>query len=171
MKIGRRPASIVTPLEGTTRDILEVTLDIEGYPIIIADTAGLRYETEDVIEREGVSRALQSYEAADLVILLVDSSKYLDWLQKNSERGFRGFLESVLHKLRLESILKKFDSDSDVFTKECLIVFNKSDLIDARHKHIFNNNSETFKNLFISCKTEEGFSNLISTLAERLKHL
>lgn len=131
----------------------------------------MRYETDDIIEREGINRALQSYEAADLVILMVDSLKYLEWLQMHPNKNYKNFLESAVHKLRLESILNQSKFDNDLFTKQCLVVFNKSDLIEARHKQLFNNNSDTLKNLFISCKTEEGFSDLISTLAERLKHL
>lgn len=53
---GRRPAAIVTPIAGTTRDPLDVALNLRGYPIVLTDTAGLR-KTDDVIEKEGVKRA------------------------------------------------------------------------------------------------------------------
>lgn len=53
---GQRPAAIVSPQAGTTRDVLEVALDIGGYPLVLSDTAGLRRAT-DPVEREGVARA------------------------------------------------------------------------------------------------------------------
>lgn len=56
MSPGRRPAAIVSPQAGTTRDVLEVALDIGGYPLVLSDTAGLRRAT-DPVEREGVARA------------------------------------------------------------------------------------------------------------------
>lgn len=55
---GQRPAAIVSPIAGTTRDVVETALNIGGYPVLLSDTAGLR-ETADVVEKEGVSRALQ----------------------------------------------------------------------------------------------------------------
>lgn len=59
-KLAQREAAIVTPIPGTTRDILELSLDIGGLPIIISDTAGLR-KTEDVVEKIGIERARQAY--------------------------------------------------------------------------------------------------------------
>ncbi|KAJ8911652.1 hypothetical protein NQ315_005998 [Exocentrus adspersus] len=81
----KRPAAIVTPIEGTTRDILEVTLNIGGYPLVLADTAGLRSKTEDLVEKEGISRALQLYEKADLVLLIIDSEKYVKWKKRKTK--------------------------------------------------------------------------------------
>jgi tRNA modification GTPase len=52
----QREAAIVTPVPGTTRDILELSLDIGGLPIIVADTAGLR-KTNDLVESIGIERA------------------------------------------------------------------------------------------------------------------
>ena len=56
--IANRPASIVTPIPGTTRDVLELTLDIGGLPVVVADTAGLR-ETDDLVEGIGVQRGVE----------------------------------------------------------------------------------------------------------------
>jgi tRNA modification GTPase len=70
-----RPAAIVAAQAGTTRDVIEVRLDLGGYPVTLADTAGLR-ETEDAIEQEGVRRARASAEAADYKILMIDARSY-----------------------------------------------------------------------------------------------
>jgi tRNA modification GTPase len=71
--LARRDVAIVSEIAGTTRDVLEVHLDLGGYPVIVADTAGLR-ETADQIEVEGVRRALARAEAADAVLLLLDAT-------------------------------------------------------------------------------------------------
>jgi len=66
--------AIVTPIPGTTRDYLEAPLEIAGVPITAIDTAGVR-ETDDVIERSGVERALHIAQEADLVLYLADQSQ------------------------------------------------------------------------------------------------
>jgi tRNA modification GTPase len=73
-RLARREAAIVSPIPGTTRDVVEVRLVIAGYPVWVADTAGLR-ESADVIEQEGVRRALERAEGADLRIWVVDSTE------------------------------------------------------------------------------------------------
>ncbi|MDT3376712.1 tRNA uridine-5-carboxymethylaminomethyl(34) synthesis GTPase MnmE [Labrys neptuniae] len=67
--LARRDVAIVSPIAGTTRDTLEVHLDLGGYPVTLIDTAGLR-ETNDVVEAIGVERARASLDRADLVIWL-----------------------------------------------------------------------------------------------------
>ncbi len=64
--------AIVTPIAGTTRDALRSTIQIEGIPLHIIDTAGLR-ATEDVVEKIGIERSWQEIERADVVLLLVDA--------------------------------------------------------------------------------------------------
>jgi tRNA modification GTPase len=71
--LARRELAIVSEQPGTTRDVIEARLDIAGYPVILADTAGLR-ESGDAIEREGVRRALARAEVADLRVLVLDGS-------------------------------------------------------------------------------------------------
>ena len=71
--LARRDAAIVSETPGTTRDVIELRLDLGGYLIHVADTAGLR-ETQDVIETEGVRRALAQADAGDLTLLLLDGS-------------------------------------------------------------------------------------------------
>src|SRR5690606_16468341 len=67
--LAQRDAAIVSDTAGTTRDVVEVRLDLGGWPVIVADTAGLR-ETAETVEREGIRRARARAEAADLVIAL-----------------------------------------------------------------------------------------------------
>lgn len=67
----RREAAIVTAEPGTTRDLIEVSLDIGGHAVTLVDTAGLR-ETESVVEREGIARARRRADAADLILALSD---------------------------------------------------------------------------------------------------
>ena len=66
-------SAIVTEIPGTTRDVLRELIDLDGIPVHVADTAGIR-ETDDIIEAEGVRRARQALESADLVLLVEDAS-------------------------------------------------------------------------------------------------
>jgi tRNA modification GTPase len=81
--IARRDAAIVSAVAGTTRDVIEVHLDLDGYPVTIADTAGLR-DTTDPVEVEGVRRARTRAENADLRVLVVaaarDDGRPNDWM-------------------------------------------------------------------------------------------
>jgi tRNA modification GTPase len=70
-RIARRDAAIVSPLPGTTRDVIEVHLDLDGFPVTLLDTAGIR-ESDDPIEQEGVRRARARAAEADLVIWVQD---------------------------------------------------------------------------------------------------
>lgn len=82
-QLARRDVAIVSPHAGTTRDIIEVQLDLDGYPVTVIDTAGIR-ETLDPVEEEGVRRARARAGDADLVLWLVDSTDAArpeDWLK------------------------------------------------------------------------------------------
>lgn len=72
--VAKREAAIVSDIPGTTRDVIEVHLDLGGYPVVLADTAGLR-ESADAIESEGVARALKRAESADLKIVVLDATR------------------------------------------------------------------------------------------------
>src|SRR5689334_13817160 len=71
-QLARREVAIVSPHAGTTRDIIEVQLDLDGYPVTVIDTAGIR-ETQDPVEQEGVRRARARAAEADLVLWLTDA--------------------------------------------------------------------------------------------------
>jgi tRNA modification GTPase len=72
-RLARREAAIVSPYAGTTRDVIEVHLDLGGYPVTLLDTAGIR-ESDDPVEQEGIRRAAERAAAADLVLWIVDVS-------------------------------------------------------------------------------------------------
>mgnify|MGYP001232237798 CR=1 FL=1 len=71
----RREAAIVSAKAGTTRDVIEVHLDLGGYPVVLADTAGLR-EADDEVEAEGVRRALARAACADLRLVVLDATTW-----------------------------------------------------------------------------------------------
>ena len=72
-RLARREVAIVSPYPGTTRDVIEVHLDLDGYPVTLLDTAGIR-ESDDPVEREGVRLARARAAAADLVLWVTDAS-------------------------------------------------------------------------------------------------
>ena len=73
-RLAEREVAIVSPIPGTTRDAIEVALDLKGVPVVLIDTAGMR-ETRDPIELEGVRRARARADAADLVLWLIEASE------------------------------------------------------------------------------------------------
>ena len=95
--LSKREAAIVSEKAGTTRDVIEIHLDLGGFPVIISDTAGIR-DSSDEIESRGVKLAIRSAEEADLNIILLDP-KNLD---------FKGFFE---HKISDKSIIAINKSD------------------------------------------------------------
>jgi len=96
--LSKRDVAIVSETAGTTRDVIETHLNIDGLPVIISDTAGIR-ESEDEIEKKGIKLALKNAEKADLNIVIIEP-KSLD---------FTGFL-------------------NDLVNEKAIFVLNKSDL-------------------------------------------
>ena len=97
--LSRRDAAIVSEVAGTTRDVIEVHLNIDGYPVVLSDTAGIR-ESKDEIEKKGINLALKKAENADLNIVVIEPKKAY----------FTGFLKGL------------------VSSDKTLVVVNKSDL-------------------------------------------
>jgi tRNA modification GTPase len=110
--LARREVAIVSPHAGTTRDIIEMQLDLDGYPVTVIDTAGIR-ETVDPVEQEGVRRARVRAAEADLVLWLADAphEKILSggtapvWLVRNKIDLDAGQPEGVKSALDLNSDL------------------------------------------------------------------
>ena len=86
--------AIVTPIAGTTRDALRSTIQIEGIPLHIIDTAGLR-DTDDIVEKIGIERSWQEIERADVVLLLVDAREGIT----DADREILGKLPSRLQRI------------------------------------------------------------------------
>src|SRR4051794_10967799 len=74
-QLARREVAIVSPHAGTTRDVIEVQLDLDGFPVTVIDTAGIR-STEDPVEQEGVRRARARAAEADLVLWLLEDDSH-----------------------------------------------------------------------------------------------
>ena len=75
--LAQREAAITSPIAGTTRDVVEVAIDLAGYPVVLADTAGLR-DSADIIEQEGLRRALKRAAEAELRLFLFDATRPKD---------------------------------------------------------------------------------------------
>ena len=85
MRFSNRDVAIVSEIAGTTRDVIETHLNIDGYPVIVSDTAGIR-ESKNEIEKKGIKLALEKAEDADLKLIIVDA-KSID---------FKGILKDLI---------------------------------------------------------------------------
>ena len=138
--LSNREVAIVSEIAGTTRDVVETHLNIDGYPVIISDTAGIR-DSKNEIEKKGIKLALKRAEKADLKLVVVDAksidlSPFLnDLLKKNAILVVN---KSDLIKNKLDQDVSKFD--------HVLISLKKNLNIDKLILKIKNN----LKNRFIS---------------------
>ncbi|HBJ1647570.1 tRNA uridine-5-carboxymethylaminomethyl(34) synthesis GTPase MnmE [Clostridium botulinum] len=106
--------AIVTDIPGTTRDIIEEYLNIDGIPIKITDTAGIR-ETEDTVEKIGVERSREKIEEADLIILILDSSRDLEEEDKEIINTIKDKNHIVLlNKTDLDRKIVDIDLDNQI---------------------------------------------------------
>lgn len=151
----QRDVSIVTEVEGTTRDVIESHYDINGYPVIIADTAGLR-KSDDIVETEGISRAKKCATNADLVILMIDGHKLMKYFDNISVDEYK---KSYLSRLGL--------NDEIMENSRVLTIVNKVDLMTDKHKRKLS--EEGF--LGISCKTLVRIDEVVVELTKHLKEL
>lgn len=119
--------AIVTSVAGTTRDIIEEYLTLDGIPIRLVDTAGIR-NTEDIVEKIGVERSKESIEDADLVIFMLDKSRELD--QEDID-----IIEIAKHK-KLIVIINKQDLESKLDEAEVKTHLEAENII---HASVINN--------------------------------
>ena len=115
-------SAIVTSIAGTTRDLLSERLQIEGMPVHITDTAGLR-RSDDVVEQEGIRRAGEAVRQSDKILLVIDSTAVEITLQQSVKTDE----VSNDHDLSLSLIPQLLLDEPGLFAKT-LVVFNKADL-------------------------------------------
>jgi tRNA modification GTPase len=152
--LAQRDAAIVSPIEGTTRDVLELFLDLGGVKCTLYDTAGVREETNDVIEREGIRRARQIAEKANVLVAMIDA--------EDTDSGILAIKEAI--------------SQTDMLSRTLLIV-NKMDLVnEGTYTHDLSSlqpqasplgvpHNGTF---FLSCGTSYGIQNFLDGLTSRV---
>ena len=145
-----KDSAIVTDIPGTTRDVLTELIDIDGMPVHIIDTAGLR-NSQDLVEKEGIKRARKAFDEADILLLVIDANS---------------------HPCDSQSVLKHIKDTGlsiSVFeNSKGLVVFNKIDLMASTEglpKFITANNKK-FLCVNLSAKTTAG----IAPLREELKN-
>ena len=130
--------SIVTNVEGTTRDTIEEFVTIQGVVFKIIDTAGIR-ESKDVVEKIGIKRSLEAINTADLVIMIIDSSKKISYKE-----------EEILNKIK---------------DKKIIIALNKCDL--KGQKQDFSTLKKYTNNILeISAINKEGLEELSNKMIE-----
>ena len=131
--LSNRDVAIVSEMAGTTRDVIETHLNIDGYPVVVSDTAGIR-ESKNEIEKKGIKLALDKAENADLKLIVVEANN-LD---------FKGVL-------------------SDLIDKNAILVINKSDLLKKdlgldikkfEHVLISVKNNHNLSNLILKIKNK-----------------
>jgi tRNA modification GTPase len=129
--------AIVTSVPGTTRDVIEESINLDGLPVILSDTAGIRH-TEDLVEQIGVERSRQSLDISDAALIVLDGSEPL----------------TEDDKLLLQSI----------GPKKCLVAVNKNDLPRQLQSEELRDwvNGATIS--FVSAKTGAGIERLKGTL-------
>lgn len=134
--------AIVTEIAGTTRDILEEQIQIGGIGLNVIDTAGIR-DTDDIVEKIGVSKSKEYLEKADLVIYVVDSSTELD-------ENDKGIIESIQKKKSI-ILLNKSDLQTKTSVEDIQKYLDKPIIsISAKERKGINQLEDTIENMFFS---------------------
>jgi tRNA modification GTPase len=144
-RLARREAAIVSPFAGTTRDVIEIHLDLGGYPVVLLDTAGIR-ASDDPVEQEGIRRAEARAASADLVLWIVDGG------------------EEVAN-INTVSLIPGQNSGAHQ-SAPCWIVQNKADLILINKSNNPESKSSKYDSnpISVSAKTGDGIPDLVSRL-------
>jgi tRNA modification GTPase len=135
--------AIVTPIPGTTRDVLEEVVNLRGYPFRLVDTAGIRADA-DAVEQEGIGRARSRLESADLVLLVLDQSEPLT--------------------------AEDEDAIATVQGKRVQVVLNKADLPPFLRADELQRRFPEWPKAAVSCKQRQGFEPLTEAMVEVVLH-
>lgn len=174
--------SIVSPIHGTTRDYIEGTLLIAGYQITCFDTAGIRSDTKDVIEKEGIRRSQIKQDEADILLFMIDGhTSFLENIRSKMQSNLLRSLLEKKHKWKqviclvnkkdiLDSSWDPFvEASSSLFSfkEELIHEFEKLTFIDEEKQNILKN----IPFLFISVDKKEGLTDLFKIIERKISLL
>lgn len=135
--LAREERAIVTDIAGTTRDVIEEQVSLNGIPLVLIDTAGIR-ETDDTVEKIGVEKSRKSIKAADLVIVMIDGSSFFD--------------DEDIEVLRATREKKR------------IVLINKKDLGQSKYAEAVKSKAAPSRVLEVSAKTGIGLDELAAEI-------
>ncbi|RDY23432.1 tRNA uridine-5-carboxymethylaminomethyl(34) synthesis GTPase MnmE [Romboutsia maritimum] len=147
--------AIVTDIPGTTRDVIEEFVNIKGIPLKIVDTAGIR-ETEDVVEKIGVEKSRESFNTADLIIMVLDASNKLsdddiEILQQiENKRTIVLLNKTDLNKQIEEDMLKQYVDSNSIIKISALQNEGIEELYDKIESMVYKGSVKNTSNLMIT---------------------
>lgn len=165
--LAKRDIAIVSDQPGTTRDVIEVHLNLDGYPVILADTAGLR-DTDNFIEQEGIRRALHRAEQADFRIIVIDGTQSI----KKQMAVMNSITPNdvlVINKSDLEIPLIENETEAPLLSISCITGQGLEQLIERLKSLISNLLEGKTDDLVLSrARHREAFKNAERHLKESL---
>jgi tRNA modification GTPase len=155
--LAERPAAIVSPLAGTTRDVVQVSLQLGGLPVMLSDTAGLREATDDQIEVQGMLRAAEEARRAQLQLWVYDAGD----APTHAEQLDADAVVDALKGESAKSAARDLEEAVDAVPK--LLVLNKMDLHPGTPTSPLVPEALQWR---LSCETGEGVQSFLDALAE-----
>lgn len=153
--------AIVSDIEGTTRDVIDSITYLDGLKVTLQDTAGIRSNTDDVIEKEGIKRSLDTIDKADIVLVLLDGTKDIQ-----EQRDFFTDISNKYSNKILEVITK-----ADIKSNNGINISNSEEslipLLDAITKFVKENvfdEDKDEKSLLITQSQIDNFSSILNSL-------
>ncbi len=170
--LSQKNTSIVTNVPGTTRDIIEVKLDIKGLPVVFLDTAGL-HKSNDKVEKIGIKRTLERLSKVDLRIFLINNNKELktfEKLIKNHDLVF--FAKNDLKNKRNKGISGKTGEGTDLLFDQVFNLFSKKtssvgSVVNNRHRLIIKNSLFFIDDALSKCNSS---FDKVEMIAEDIRH-
>jgi len=186
--LSNRDVAIVSEIAGTTRDVIEAHLNLDGYPVVISDTAGIR-ESKDEIEKKGIKLALKRAEDADLNIIVIEPKSVdftgflndlvsdksiivinkidLDYKNINQQiQKFNPILISIKNETNLEELINRIKDK----LKNKFVSSNETFITRERHRHSLEACVQNLKN-FEEKNSKEDFDKAAEDLRLATRHL